>query len=80
MKKLRPMRRERKMSQSDLSELSGVSQTMIGAIERGVTNPTIGIVAKLANALDVSISELIGETNPGGDDQGETITHHVASR
>jgi len=77
--KLRPMRRERKMSQSDLSKLSGVSQTMIGAIERGVTSPTLGIVVKLANALGVSVSELIGETKPGGGRGGKT-TQHVANR
>lgn len=45
-------RREKlKMSQSELSERSGVAASHISYIERGRANPTLEVVEQLANAL-----------------------------
>ncbi len=43
-----------------LSARSGVSTAMISKIERGKTVPTTSTLGKLAEALDLSISQLIG--------------------
>ncbi len=54
--------RERKgWSQDLLSEVSDLHRTYISGIERGVRNPTIDIIERLAEALDVRPSELFKE-------------------
>lgn len=45
-------------SQDKLSEESGLHRTYISGIERGVRNPTVEIVQKIALALGVSIADL----------------------
>jgi transcriptional regulator with XRE-family HTH domain len=45
-------------SQDRLSEESDLHRTYISGIERGVRNPTITIVQKLAQALGVSVADL----------------------
>jgi transcriptional regulator with XRE-family HTH domain len=47
------------MSQSELSNLSGVAQTTISAIERGV-DPTWDNMKKLALALNITVDDLMG--------------------
>lgn len=44
-------RAERDMTQKELSELTGIDQSDISKIERGVANPTIGTIDKIASAL-----------------------------
>ncbi len=52
--------RERKgWSQDLLSEVSGLHRTYISGIERGVRNPTVSIIERLAEALDVPPPELL---------------------
>ena len=57
------LRRERDMSQEDFADLAELHRTYISGIERGVRNPTITIVAKIARALDVEIAELVADTD-----------------
>lgn len=47
-----------------LSRLTGVSTSMLGEIERGITNPTISIVWKIADGMKISLSDLLRETQP----------------
>ncbi|OAA94457.1 helix-turn-helix domain-containing protein [Clostridium coskatii] len=58
---LKKLRSDKKLSLSNLSELSGVSKVMIGQIERGQSNPTINTIWKLANGLKVPYTALIDE-------------------
>lgn len=58
---LRQVRESQRMSQTKLSELSGVAQTTISDIENEVSSPTVRVLVKLARALDVSISDLVDE-------------------
>lgn len=51
-------RTKRGWSQDKLSELSEISKNSIGLIERAVSTPTTKTLAKLANAFDMTISEL----------------------
>lgn len=57
--KLRGFREEKKMSQEQLSELSGVSRTIISGIESGrVKVTTTATLKKLAIALNKTVSEI----------------------
>lgn len=54
--------RERKgWSQEDLASAASLHRTYVSGIERGKRNPTIKIVLKLAEALEVPPSALFGE-------------------
>lgn len=57
-KKLRIERAKRRISQERLAELADLHRTTISAIEREKFFPTIDNVAKIANALDLSIEEM----------------------
>lgn len=50
------LRKERKWSQEDLEEYSGISRTQIGRIERDETNPPWTTLRKLETAFDLPYS------------------------
>lgn len=56
---LRKARNVRCLSQEALAHEANVDRTYVSALERGVYNATIVMVAKLAKALDVEPSELL---------------------
>jgi transcriptional regulator with XRE-family HTH domain len=56
-------RKEMGLTQVELSHKAEIPQGMISEIERGKVNITISTLEKLANALDVEVSELIRESN-----------------
>jgi len=60
-KKLRELRAERDWSQEDLAAASGLHRTYIGTIERSEQSITIDNIQKLADAFEVTISELFQE-------------------
>ena len=64
-KNLRRLRLEKKLGQEKFALEYGFDRTYISGIERGVRNPTVVIVQKLADALGVPIGELLsGQTDP----------------
>jgi transcriptional regulator with XRE-family HTH domain len=59
-KNIKHQRELKNWSQQELAKQSGVSQSMISHIERGdKPNPGVVTVQKIADALDVSIMDLI---------------------
>jgi transcriptional regulator with XRE-family HTH domain len=52
------LRDERGLSQDKLAEKADLDRTYISGIERGVRNPGIKIVLRIAKALNVSLTEL----------------------
>lgn len=58
--RLRSLREARGMSQEDLADRAGLDRTYVSGCERGVRNPTLKSLDKLANALGVEIQALIG--------------------
>ena len=58
-KNLKRIREEKKLSLEKLAELTGVSKSMLGQIERGDSSPTIATVWKIANGLKVSFTSLL---------------------
>ncbi|WFR61423.1 XRE family transcriptional regulator [Paenibacillus amylolyticus] len=58
---LKRLREQRKLSLDKVAEMSGISKTMLGQIERGESNPSIGTVWKIASGLKISFTVLIHE-------------------
>lgn len=56
---LKRIRGEKRLSLEKLAELTGVSKSMLGQIERGDSSPTIATVWKIANGLKVSFTSLL---------------------
>ena len=60
MKKLKTLRRRKKLTQKQLAEKAGLSQSYINELERGKKkNPSVVVLDKLANVLEVSVMELL---------------------
>lgn len=58
---LKSLREQRKLSLDKVAELTGISKTMLGQIERGESSPSITTVWKIANGLKLSFTSLIHE-------------------
>lgn len=58
-KRVRLRRHDLGLTQEQLAELSEFSVTYIGGIERGVRNPSLTSIVKLAKALKLNPSDLI---------------------
>jgi transcriptional regulator with XRE-family HTH domain len=56
---LQRLRAEKGWSQEELADRSGLHRTYISGVERGVRNPTITVVERIAAALDVGCGELL---------------------
>lgn len=54
-------RQEKLLSQESFADLVGVHRTYIGMIERAEKNITLLNIEKIANALDISVGELLKE-------------------
>ncbi len=59
-KNLRRLREERGLTQQQIAERSGVPRATWTSLESGNANPTLAVLSKAAEALEVSIEELIG--------------------
>lgn len=57
--RIRYYRRQQKLSQERLAELSDLHPTYIGQIERGEKNATIESIYKISIALDIPMSKLL---------------------
>ncbi len=55
-------RRDKEWSQEDLAYESGLHRTYISGVERGVRNPTVIVLERLAKALDVKVEALVVST------------------
>ena len=64
--RLRARRQERRLTLDQLAGQSGVSRAAISKIERGVSNATTTVLGRLAEALDLSISQLVGGRTGAG--------------
>lgn len=72
---LRRLRARGGLSLEKLASLSGVSRGMIGRIEMGRSTPTVGLLSRLAEALDVQLVSLITVRET----QGASVLRHGRS-
>ncbi len=54
---LRRLRVARGLSQENLAVDAGIDRTYVSRIERGMENPTVGLLEQIASALDAKIVE-----------------------
>lgn len=59
--KLREVRTRRLLTQDELADRAGVSQSTIANIERDNAEPQFRTIRKLAKALDIDPTELLGD-------------------
>ena len=56
---LRQERERRKLSKYVVSKRSGVSQSMLSLVERGLRNPTMELMLRIADGIGVDLSSLV---------------------
>jgi len=56
---LKSIRMEKGLAQERLALEAGVDRTVVSKIERAVTNPSLEILLRLANQLDVEVGQLL---------------------
>ncbi|MDP9412517.1 MAG: helix-turn-helix domain-containing protein [Pseudomonadota bacterium] len=56
---LRNLRQAKGLSQEAFADEAGLHRTYISDLERGSRNPTIMVVEKIAQALDVPVGKLL---------------------
>jgi transcriptional regulator with XRE-family HTH domain len=59
--KLKEVRTRRLLTQVQLADKSGVNQVTIARIERNKVDPRFSTIRRLAEALDVDPTKLVGE-------------------
>ncbi|MFT3923719.1 MAG: XRE family transcriptional regulator [Myxococcales bacterium] len=57
---LRSLREARGLSQEQMAKLAGIPRPTWTHLESGAANPTLSVLVKVANALQVRLEELIG--------------------
>ncbi|QDR82418.1 helix-turn-helix domain-containing protein [Sporomusa termitida] len=69
---LKQIRAEKKLSLEKAADITGVSKSMLGQIERGESSPTINTIWKIATGLKVSFTSIINSP------QDEAMVVHKA--
>jgi transcriptional regulator with XRE-family HTH domain len=57
--RLRQIRQIKGLSQEELADMAGLHRTYVGSVERSERNVSIDNMERLANALEVDITELL---------------------
>ena len=56
---LRKERKRRQLSMSAVAEQAGLSQQMVSYVERGLRNPTLDTLLRMAAAMKLDLAELL---------------------
>jgi len=72
-KTIKQLRSAKKLTLDQLAISSGVSKSMLSQIERNKTNPTVGTLWSLTEALNIDIGDLL-EAAPKKNDQSSNIS------
>ena len=57
------LRKQKGLSQAELGKAIGTSGDIVGRYERDIMSPSIEVIIKMADALEVSLDYLVGKTN-----------------
>jgi transcriptional regulator with XRE-family HTH domain len=57
--KVRLLRKQKKLSQQEFSEIVGIDRTYASQIERAIANPSLLVILSIAKALNVHVTELL---------------------
>lgn len=61
------------ISQEELAYRAGIHRTYLSDMERGVRNPSIDSIAKVAHALEVPVARLFEHTSAGGNSTRDAV-------
>ena len=67
--KIAELRKQKTLSQTDFAKTVGVSREMIGRYERNEVMPSIEVAKKIADALEVSLDYLVGNSKKAAVDK-----------
>ena len=62
---MRAERLRRKLSNYTVAQNSGVSESMLSLVERGLRNPTLELMLRIADAIGVDLSDVLKEAKAG---------------
>lgn len=71
--RIRELRRAMRLTQSRFAELTDLSEDSIGKIERGAAVPTVATLRRIADALKMPLSELLGEAPAKGKGRNKAV-------
>ena len=61
--RIKELRIQKGLSQEQLALTSDITPTYLGLLERNLKNPTIKVIEKICDSLNISISEFFSEEN-----------------
>lgn len=61
-KRTTDVRKQKKMSQDELGKAVGITSVMVGRYERDEVKPSVEVASKIAEALEVSLDYLAGNS------------------
>lgn len=70
---LRRLRTDRGLSQQAVADRAGLSRNFVAQIERAESVPTIATLERVARALGVSVTELLGEEPPAAPGEADAV-------
>ena len=56
--RIKRLRKERGYSQNEFADASGITQAYLSRVERGIANPQLENIKKIAECLGISLSDL----------------------
>ena len=62
-RRMATLRRQKGLSQTELAQRLGTTQKTVDYYERRTLNPTLDVIQKVADALEVPPAQLIGDNN-----------------
>lgn len=63
-KKIKELRKEQKMTLTDLGQKTGYSASFLSQIERGLNRPSLEALRKISDALSVNVATLLAADSP----------------
>lgn len=78
--RIRDIRKAKKISQESLAELAHISRISIARYETNVIEPSSTALAKIADALAVSVDVLLGRTADGSPDAEDLAVQIIRDR
>ena len=76
---IKRIRQERTLTLDDLARLTGVSKSMLSEIERCTKSPTISVLEKICNGINIPLAQLTyAETPQVSVTRNDTVKHYSA--
>lgn len=75
--KVRRLRRDKGMTQSDLADGAGLSYKYVGEVERAEKNPSIGVMFRIAGTLGTTLVDLLDMSDLLGATEEDQVVSSV---